>query len=218
MDNLSFYFMGTSVSLVESIGAVVGIVYLILEYRANRWLWLFGALMPLFYIFIFLQQKLYANMALNVYYLGASVYGAWCWWGRRETTDDATPVDNTPVAMPGRLWWVLAAVATGLTLLITVVLHLLGESHMAWLDGLTAALSIVGMWMMAKKYYQQWLCWIVVEPIMLLLSLLSDLYPTALMYVVYCVIAVLGYRRWRQLALQAQPAPVDKHESKPAQP
>ena len=191
-------------SLFETIGAVVGIIYLILEYRANRWLWLFGALMPLFYIYIFFKQQLYANAAINVYYLGASVYGAVCWAKAARNTEQSSS-ELTPTRMPSHMWWMLAVVAILLTLLITLLLHQLGESSEALIDGLTTALSIVGMWMMAKRYYQQWICWMVVEPLMVLLSIRTGMYPTAIMYLVYCVIVWLGYRRWKNLYEQSQP-------------
>ncbi|HCB89215.1 MAG TPA: nicotinamide riboside transporter PnuC, partial [Porphyromonadaceae bacterium] len=53
---------------LEIIGAVIGLIYLYLEYKANRWLWLFGVIMPVVYIVIFYQSKFYADMGINIYY------------------------------------------------------------------------------------------------------------------------------------------------------
>jgi nicotinamide mononucleotide transporter len=72
-----------------------------------------------------------------------------------------------------------------------------------WLfDGISTALSIVGMWMLAKKYYQQWILWIIVEPIVIATSLQAEMYATALLYVVYTVIAIMGYIKWKKEALK----------------
>ena len=56
------------------------------------------------------------------------------------------------------------------------------------------------MWMLAKKYYQQWIVWIIVEPIIIATALQAEMYATALLYVVYTVIAVMGYFKWKREA------------------
>lgn len=187
---------------IEIIGAIIGIIYLILEYKANSWLWLFGVLMPLFYIYLFFHNTLYANAVINIYYVGASIYGFWNWKKMKDgkiKEERATDGEASVISsMPKRAWWPIVGLLALCTAAIAWVLHLLGESEMAVLDGFTAALNVVGMYMLAKGWYQQWLCWIIVEPIMVILSLMTGMYPTAVMYLVYCVIAVLGYRRWRK--------------------
>lgn len=179
---------------IEIIGAIVGIVYLILEYKANPWLWLFGLLMPLFYIYLFFKNELYANAVINVYYVCASIYGILCWKGIIGSKKN----EESPItAMPRKVLLPLLAITVVLTVGLAITLQWLGESQVAWLDGFTAALNVVGMFMLAKGWYQQWICWIIVEPIMVVMSLITGMYPTAVMYLVYCVIAVMGYVRWK---------------------
>src|SRR5690554_2849532 len=72
---------------IEIIGAVVGLLYLYLEYKANRWLWPVGVLMPIVYIWIFFQSKFYADMGVNVYYFFASIYG-WIRWNRYSSREE----------------------------------------------------------------------------------------------------------------------------------
>ena len=195
MTDLTFTLWGLQFSAFETFGAAVGIVYLLLEYKAHPWLWFFGLLMPLFYIFIFFDQHLFANGLINVYYVGASIYGILCWRGiignkKREES----PIGS----MPRKALLPVVGVTVALTAVLTLVLQWLGESEVAWLDGFTAALNVVGMFMLARGWYQQWICWIIVEPVMVVMSLLSGMYPTVVMYVVYSVIAVLGYVRWKK--------------------
>lgn len=187
---------------IEIIGAIIGIIYLILEYKANSWLWLFGVLMPLFYIYLFFHNTLYANAVINIYYVGASIYGFWNWKKMEAEKAKGQMDEGASVisSMPKRAWWPILGLLAICTAVLTWVLQLLGESNVALLDGFTAALNVVGMYMLAKGWYQQWLCWIIVEPIMVILSLMTGMYPTAVMYLVYCVIAVLGYLRWRREA------------------
>ncbi|MDD4141613.1 MAG: nicotinamide riboside transporter PnuC [Bacteroidales bacterium] len=187
--------------VLEIIGAVIGIIYLILEYKASPWLWLFGVLMPLFYIYIFYVNGIYANMAINIYYVFASVYGILMWKRiKSRSGEGATEGDSDELfSMPRSYILPVIIAVLVLSLGISFFLHKIGEGDVVILDGLTSALSIVGMWMLAKKYYQQWLCWMIVEPLMIIMSLTGKLYPTAIMYVVYLVIAILGYIRWKNI-------------------
>ncbi len=193
----TFTLMGTPVSLLELLGAAIGIVYLYLEYRANRWLWLFGALMPLLYICINFENGFYANGALNIYYLVISIYGAVAWL---RTKGSAAGAEETRLcSLPRRRIVPVVLVSMVLSVSLSLLLRLSEESEMAWLDGITAALGVVGMWLMTQKYYQQWLCWIIVNPLLLAMYLLHGNYPSALLYAAYSVVAVMGYRRWRNL-------------------
>lgn len=187
---------------IEIIGAIIGIIYLILEYKANSWLWLFGVLMPLFYIYIFFQNTLYANAAINVYYVGICIYGFFCW--QKKKGESAKGEGEVIASMPKKYLWPIIGLLVVCTGVIAWILNLLGESEMAILDGFTAALNVVGMYMLAKGWYQQWICWIIIEPIMVVISIAQGMYPTAVMYLVYCVIAVLGYYRWKREAIGAK--------------
>jgi nicotinamide mononucleotide transporter len=58
---------------LEIIGTIVGIIYLVLEYRASIYLWVAGIIMPAIYIFVYYEAGLYADFGINVYYLLAAV-------------------------------------------------------------------------------------------------------------------------------------------------
>ena len=67
---------------LEIIGTIVGLVYLWLEYRASIYLWIAGIIMPAVYIFVYYDAGLYADFGINIYYLGAAIYG-WMMWKYR---------------------------------------------------------------------------------------------------------------------------------------
>ena len=64
---------------LEIIGTLVGLLYLWLEYRASIYLWIAGIIMPAIYIFVYYNAGLYADFGINIYYLGAAIYG-WMMW------------------------------------------------------------------------------------------------------------------------------------------
>lgn len=73
------------------------------------------------------------------------------------------------------------------------------DSNVPWLDSFTTALSIVGMWMLARKYIEQWFAWILVDIVCCGLYIYKDLYFTSALYGLYSIIAIFGYFKWKRL-------------------
>lgn len=190
--------LGFQISVIDIIGAIIGLFYIVSEYRAGRWFWPWCLLMSAFYIVIDFSAGYYANGSICIYNFIMSIYGILVWRGVIESKDkEERPMGSCP---KGYYPWLLLI----LVLLMVVMwwlLRLLGESQNPLLDGLSSALSIVGMWMLAKKYWQQWFCWLVVEPIMVALFWMSGNYASALLYVIYEVFCVLGVLSWRRKVL-----------------
>ena len=65
--------------LLEYFGVLTGLLYLFLEIRQHRAMWVVGFLTSLVYVFVFFFSKIYADMGLNIYYVAISIYGFWQW-------------------------------------------------------------------------------------------------------------------------------------------
>ena len=70
------------------------------------------------------------------------------------------------------------------------------DSRVPLFDSMSTALSVVAMWMLSRKLVEQWLVWLVVDMISVGLYLYKDIPFTAGLYTLYCVLAIVGYRRW----------------------
>ena len=182
-------------STLDVVGAAIGLVFVFSEYKASRWLWPSSLLMAAFYAVINFRIGWYANMGICLYNFAISIYGILVWRGIIQSKEK---VERPIASCPLQLWpWLIAATAA-LTLLFWWLLPLLGESTLPWLDGLSAALGIVGMWMLSQKYWQQWLFWLVSEPILAYIYFTTGYTASAVMYVVYEVFVILGIIRWKK--------------------
>lgn len=76
--------------LLEYFGVLSGLLYLFLEIRQHRAMWIVGFLTSLVYVFVFFFSKIYADMGLNIYYVVISVYGFWQWTQGKEGKEAAT--------------------------------------------------------------------------------------------------------------------------------
>ncbi len=181
---------------LEIIGTLVGLVYLWLEYKASIWLWLASVIMPAVYLVIYYQAGLYADFGINVYYLLIAIYGIWLWLGGgTENHKRELPITTTPKGM----WWKMGLFSMAIFFLIAFVLVRFTDSNVPWMDSFTTSLSIVAMWMLARKYVEQWLIWILVDAVSAGLYIYKELYFTAGLYALYAIIAYFGYREWRRL-------------------
>lgn len=176
---------------LEIVGALVGLVYLWLEYRASVWLWLANIVMPAIYIWVYADAGFYADSAINVYFLVASVYG-WLMWLRKGDDGEELPISRTPRRAVGPLTAVGVVAWGGIAYLLANYT----DSTVVWGDSFTTALSIVALYMLSRKWTEQWLVWLVVDAVSCGLYIYKGLYPTAALYGLYTVLAWVGYRRW----------------------
>ncbi len=198
---------------LEIAGTVIGLVYLWLEYHASIYLWIAGIIMPAIYIFIFYHSGLYADCVFNVYYLLAAVYGLVLWAKNTKpkkviTADEidggiiSQTIGNGITSIFDSKKSILSNVTLVfvlLFLLIAIALDNLTDSTVPWWNALNSSLSIVGMWMLAKKYVEQWWLWIAADIVCAGLYIHTELYFTAALYALYTIIAVFGYRKWRKM-------------------
>ena len=144
--------------ILQIVGFTLGLLYLWLEYRANIYLWLVGLVMPVVHGTLYFQTGLYADFGMNVYYFLASVYG-WLVWRNAPKTEKGGGISRTPA----RRWPMIAAAYAAIHLFIYWVLVTFTNSTVPFWDSLTTSLSIVGMWMLSRKYLEQWFVWFVVN-------------------------------------------------------
>lgn len=187
---------------LEIFGSVIGLLYLWLEYKASIYLWIAGIIMPAIYIFIYYEAGLYADFGINIYYLIAAIYG-WCYWmwGRNRAKSlncsEAASQEDIPITYtPKKAYLPLTAAFLATLLVIVWLLSEFTDSNVVWLDSFTTALSIIGMWMLTRKYVEQWLLWIVVDIVCCGLYLYKGLYFTSVLYGLYTIIAGFGYLKW----------------------
>lgn len=182
---------------IDLISAVLGLLYLWLEYRANIWLWAVSVIMPAVHAYLYYEKGLYADFGMEFYYIAMAIYGYACWrWGNKKDKDKELPITHY------KHWHILTSTATWLVLwgLIYWILITFTDSRVPILDSFTTSLSAVALWALAKKYVEQWLIWLVVDAVCCGLYIYKGIPFTACLYGLYTVIAVFGYLKWKKMA------------------
>ena len=185
---------------IEIIGTIVGLIYLWLEYKASIYLWIAGIIMPAIYLFIYYNAGLYADFGINIYYLVIAVYGMIAWKTGFSITGKKTDKKELPIShIPAKAMTkaLLAYLVAQLSIAWLLINHT--DSTVPLADSFTTALSIVGMWMLARKYVEQWWVWCVVDVASSVLYVYKELYFTAILYLLYAIIAIFGYFKWQKM-------------------
>lgn len=180
---------------IEIFGAIAGIAYIYLSIKENILLWPVGLVTTIVYIYVFFVSKFYADMSLQVYYVFISIYG-WYFWlkGKKDYKNDSLQISK----LTKKLTFILFVITFVLFVVISQILVNFTDSPVPYWDAFTTAASIVATWMLAKKYLEQWLVWVVVDIVSLILYFWKGLYPTVVLFGVYTIMAVVGYYQWRK--------------------
>lgn len=185
-------------NLLEILGTLVGIVYLYWEYKGDIKLWIAGIIMPAISLYVYYNAGLYADFGINIYYLLVAVYG-WGVWQFGIKGKKGEVHELKIIFTPKKAYVPLAVICAALWVAISELLIHCTNSTVPWLDGFTTALSIVGMWMLARKWIEQWWAWFLVDIVSSGLYIYKGIYFYAALYAIYTLIVFFGYRKWRRM-------------------
>ncbi len=182
-------------NIIEIVASILGLLFLYLEIKENKWLWLVGFLAPFLYVYVFYKAGLYAGMSLQFYYVAVSIYG-WIKWtqnnnGKEDKTLKVRHLDK-------RTAIIILSATVSVYSITTYILLNFDDASFPYVDAFTTSLSIIATWMLTQKILEQWLVWIVADAVSLGLYIYKGLYPTSVLFLAYTVLAVVGYYQWKR--------------------
>lgn len=183
-----------SVNYIEAIGTITSIIYLYFSIKQKIWLWPLGLFSSAFYIYIFYVAKIYADMALQVYYVIISIYGWYSWSSAEKRVEKVSRIKT--IRIENQLMIYSTIVFFVLFVILSQILIHFTDSAIPYIDAFTTSLSIVATWMLAKRYIEHWLIWIVVDAVSSGVYVYKELYFTVFLYAVYTVMALVGLKEW----------------------
>jgi len=186
-----------SMSMLEVTAVVFALAYVLLAVKENVLCWLFAFLSTAIYTVLFWDVSLLMESALNVYYMAMAVYG-WYQWTRGGSNGDDRPHALAVRSMSASQH---AVVVVAIVACSAVSGYLLTEHSTAvrpYIDSFTTWASVVTTYLVARKFLENWLYWIVIDTVSIFLYVDRGLNLTALLFVAYVVIATAGYFKWRE--------------------
>jgi nicotinamide mononucleotide transporter len=185
--------LGESFSILELIGTVFGIAGVWLTVKENIFCFPAGIVNVVLYAILFFNSKLYADASLQVVYVILLIYG-WYQWSVGKKEDEELPVTKTSL---GSLF-ILFFLCLALTIIIGSLFKYYTDASLPYVDSLTTSMSLIAQWMIARKKIENWLLWIAADIIYVGMYLFKNLYLTSILYFIFIVLAVIGYRQWKK--------------------
>ncbi|MGQ0542966.1 MAG: nicotinamide riboside transporter PnuC [Blastocatellia bacterium] len=207
-----FTVLGHNVSYVEFIGTLFGLVSVYLAARANIFTWPTGIINAIFFLVIFYQIQLYSDMFLQMYFCGMGVYGWFTWKYRAEHAQSAIRTLNNTQRLG------LAAFIVTVTFLIGALIsqihHLLPQifekpASYPYIDTFIAVSSVLAVILLARRIFETWLLWILVDITSIGLYSVKGVKLIALEFVIFLALAVLGIISWYRLWKKEEVAAVE---------
>jgi nicotinamide mononucleotide transporter len=181
------------VSWFEIFAAAITAYSVWLTARENIWCWPTGIVSVVLYWWIFWQARLYANAWLQVLYLILIVYG-WYEWLHGGKHHDALRVSRTPL----RGWIATIALGAIASAVVGWAMQRYTSASMPYADAATTAFSVAAEAMTTRKWIENWLVWIVVDGVTTWMLLTQRLFPSAVLYASFLVLALIGWIEWKK--------------------
>jgi nicotinamide mononucleotide transporter len=200
-------------AMTEAAGFALAVAMVGCSIRELHWSWPLAISSSALYFFVFRDSQLYGEASLQVVFAVLALWGWWQW--RRpaaaaasapalETdgpllTASAPPLPALQIralSLRGR-WQALLA---GLLLwpVLALFLRQFTDTDVPWGDGLVTALSLVGQYLLGRKYLENWAVWLLVNTLSMGLFAYKALWLTVLLYGIFAVMSVMGWRTWRR--------------------
>jgi len=195
----AFSAWGAPVTWLELIAFVLAVAMVGFNIRVNPLGWPLAIVSSLLYFALFWQNRLYGDASLQIFF---AVIGLWGWWQwLRGTRADGRALTVRALGPRGRVLALLAMAlawpATGL------FLKRFTDTDVPWWDAFPTAGSVIGQWLLGRKYLENWAVWGVVNTVAVALFVHKSLWLTALLYALFIVMSFAGWRAWRRLTATA---------------
>lgn len=192
----AFVLWGSPVTWLEIVAFVLGVGMVLCNLRVNAAGWPLAIASSLLYAMLFADSKLYGEASLQIFFVVIAAWGWWQWLRGTDSTGQRLQVGSmTP---RGRM---LAAAGTlAAWPLLGMLLARGTDSDVPFLDALPTVASVTGQILLGRKRIENWAVWLLVNVFSVGLFAYKGLWLTVLLYAVFALLSVLGWRAWRAKA------------------
>jgi nicotinamide mononucleotide transporter len=182
-------------SWIELIAAALAVAYLLLAIGQRLSCWLAAFISSVLYVWVLFSARLYMESVLNAFYAAMAVYGFWQW--QHGKGGAALTVNRWPIARHA----LAALVIVALSLVSYFFLRRYTPAALPFLDSMVTWSSVFATFLVARKVYENWHWWLLIDSVSVYLYYTRHLYATMLLFGLYLILIVIGMREWRRSLL-----------------
>ena len=176
---------------IEITAVFLAILYLVLAVKQNILCWICGIISSILYFFIMRSAGLYMEAYLQIFYVFMGLYG-WSQWQKAPKNNVNFEVNTWSQSQH----FIALSIILILSFLSGTLLRNFTDAALPFMDALVTWGAVAATYMVAKKLLENWIYWLVIDSISILLFISRDLWLTAFLFCIYIFIIILGYRLW----------------------
>ncbi|MBN2892845.1 MAG: nicotinamide mononucleotide transporter [Bacteroidales bacterium] len=185
---------------LEAAASILGLLNIYFGIKEKAVFWIFAIIGSSLYFVVYSQEKVYAFMVLQLYYIGIGIYGLYYWIkGAKNNNNEKIPV--THLAKKQIPYFI--GIFVFLYVVIVFVLKLT-DSEIPFIDAFITSGSVIAIYLMMKKRIEHWFVWVTLDIVTISTFIKQELYATVVLFVFYLIFAVVGYRQWKKSMLKSQ--------------
>jgi nicotinamide mononucleotide transporter len=179
-------------SVIEIIAVVFSLACTWLAVKKHIFNWPVGIIAIIAYMLLFYNEKLYADMVLQVIFMIQGFYG-WYHWIHKEKEIKITVNELSVREKIIYISLIICFSSLWAYLLITFT-----NASSPLIDSFVATTSLAANWLMAKKKIENWILWMIADVIYIGLFWYKELYLSSFIYLVFLCLAYKGYKDWKR--------------------
>ena len=185
-----------AISLISSweiVAALFGVAYVILAAKESLWAWFFGFFSTLIYTILFWEGALVSSSFLNFYYMVMAGYGYYSW---KKGASDNTELQITSYPISKNL--IIIVIGILLSIIVGYLSSTYTEAKLAYMDSFVLVFSVIATWLLTQKIIENWLYWLVIDSVAIVLYWNTGYLATVMLFMVYIILGIYAYLTWRK--------------------
>jgi nicotinamide mononucleotide transporter len=191
VQNIKNGFLNTSI--VEWLGVLSGLIYVILISNKKISAWFFALLSSGIYVYLCYISNLFLETGLQFFYVAMAIYG-WLKWKK-----DSSENENEIIQWKLKHHLINIFLSGSLTVIIGYIFDNYTSQANPYTDAFSTIFSLVATYMVTKKVLENWIYWVFIDAVCIYLFASRELYMTSILFLLYTTIAAIGYFQWRKL-------------------
>lgn len=182
--------------LFEWIAFLSSLLYTLLAAHRSIWCWIFGAIGATFTLVLCLKASLFSESILQIFYILAAIYGWWLWRGEGGQNSNSLSFRIQRMSLYLHTKVILVGIITAVFL--GFFWNQFGAA-LPYVDAFTTAFSFIATWLIAKRYLENWLYWVIIDAVSIGIYFDRDMKLLSILFLIYTFLAIYGYFSWKRM-------------------